>query len=455
MATVEAPTHEARTLKSSALKEGLRKLVQADNTTNIFYLVRTWLFLVACIGGALLFDAWRVEQGLAFWWSVPAYALAIVCIGAGQHQLTGLAHEASHHTLFRHRIANDLVSDLCCMFPLFSSTHHYRLQHMAHHQFVNDPERDPDVSQLRTSGHWLDFPLPKDEFLRTLLAQLWPLNLIRYIRVRAQYNAIGTDKNPYIKKNVKQSKLPVRVGIIYLLSMVALLTLLVTFGQTLLLAIVPVVMWVSVMTFYAVIPKSLFHQSRVRPVVSSRTMTFLRITFLTTLFLSIAWTTHLTGHWVAIDFFLLWVMPIFTSFSFFMILRQLVQHGNGDRGWLTNTRVFFINPMINFAVFPFGQDYHLPHHMFATVPHYRLRQLHELLLTFPEYREEATVVEGYFAPPRHPAKHPTVVDVLGPEFAPHGDHEAFIDHSVLEGNEIEDRQAILEQEIASKREASS
>ena len=30
---------------------------------------------------------------------------------------------------------------------------------------------------------------------------------------------------------------------------------------------------------------------------------------------------------------------------------------------------------IRFAVFPMGQDYHLPHHMFCTVPHYRLRDL--------------------------------------------------------------------------------
>ena len=73
-------------------------------------------------------------------------------------------------------------------------------------------------------------------------------------------------------------------------------------------------------------------------------------------------------------YFLLWLVPLFTSFSFFMILRQMVQHGNGDRGWLTNTRIFFVDRFINFAVFPMGQDYHLPHHLFATVPHYRLKR---------------------------------------------------------------------------------
>jgi len=38
----------------------------------------------------------------------------------------------------------------------------------------------------------------------------------------------------------------------------------------------------------------------------------------------------MTGAPAAVYYFLLWVVPLLTSFSFFMILRQLVQHGNGD-----------------------------------------------------------------------------------------------------------------------------
>ncbi len=104
------------------------------------------------------------------------------------------------------------------------------------------------------------------------------------------------------------------------------------------------------------------------------------------LFWAIAWLSLTVTPWAAAFYLLLWALPIFTSFSFFMILRQLVQHGNGDRGWLTNTRVFFVNRLINYAVFPMGQDYHLPHHIFASVPHYRLRELHEFLLQCVEYR---------------------------------------------------------------------
>src|SRR5207249_8087278 len=141
-----------------------------------------------------------------------------------------------------------------------------------------------------------------------------------------------------------------------------------------------------------------FHQSRLHPPVSQRAMTILRITFLTGLFAGLAWITHLTGAPAAVYFLLLWAVPLLTSFSFFMILRQIVQHGNGDRGWLTNTRIFFVHPFIRFAVFPMGQDYHLPHHTFASVPHYRLKELHEALLECAEYRDQAIEVEGYFFP---------------------------------------------------------
>ena len=110
------------------------------------------------IGGTLWFYHLQASLGWHWAWNIPVTIVAIVLVGAGQHQLTGLAHEASHHILFKNRYWNDLASDLLCMFPLYSSTHHYRLQHIAHHQFVNDPERDgpeliePALRLARTAG---------------------------------------------------------------------------------------------------------------------------------------------------------------------------------------------------------------------------------------------------------------------------------------------------------------
>lgn len=442
MLAVEAVAPKIDTLSDSRVKEKLQEVRQTDNITNIWYLFRTYLYLAIVIGGAIAFHQYHDAWGLSFWWNLPLMVLAITMVGAGQHQLTGLAHEASHHTLFKNRFWNDLISDLACMFPLYGSTQHYRLQHLAHHQFVNDPDRDPDISQLKTSGHWLNFPVEKAAFIWTLVKQLSPINLFRYMRIRAAYNAIPSDKNPYLKKGWKPVKLTVRVGILYMVSLLGTLFGLVYAGQAMLLAMVPVLMWICVMIFYAVIPESMYHQSRVHPVISMRWMTYMRITYVTALYTGLAWLSLLVTPYAALYYVLLWLVPIFTSFSFFMILRQLVQHGNGDRGWLTNTRVFFVNPFIRFAVFPLGQDYHLPHHTFASVPHYRLKDLHEFLLNVREYREQVVEVEGYFFPFEKPQRKPTVLEVVGPRFF-HRAEDVYIDNSVLEGEQVEEKEAIL------------
>jgi hypothetical protein len=62
-------------------------------------------------------------------------------------------------------------------------------------------------------------------------------------------------------------------------------------------------------------------------------------------------------------------------------------------------------------------------------------------MEYPEYRENAVVVEGYFLPPRYPKTNPTVVDVLGPEFAKHTG-EIHIDNSVMEQDEFEGKEEI-------------
>ena len=425
-----------KSLADPSLKARLQALRRTDNVTNWFYLLAVYVYLGAVIGGAVWFFESREAFEFSWEWNLPVALLGIVLVGAGQHQLSGLAHEGSHHILFRGRYLNDLAADLFTMFPLFSSIHHYRLQHLAHHQFVNDPDRDPDVSQLQTSGHWLDFPVPKRGFIRAILKQLWFTRLIRFMRVRAQYNATGTDKNPYMFKGKKPSKGAVRVGVIYLLALVSMLTALFYFAEVWILAVVPLAMYLVVSAVFLRLPNEKFHQSRLHPVIHARYTSIVRVGFITAVFTTLAVTTKATGSPAVGYYIVLWLVPLFTSFSFFMILRQLVQHGNGGRGWLTNTRTFLVGRLIRLAVFPMGQDYHLPHHLYATVPHYRLKYLHAALMEYPEYREQAIVVEGYFFPPHTPQTNPTVLDVLGPEYAPKG-QPIHIDETVMDGDEFE------------------
>ncbi|HEX4590636.1 MAG TPA: hypothetical protein VH120_11940, partial [Gemmataceae bacterium] len=108
MATVvSAPT--TRLLQEPELKARLQQFRQPDNRTNWYYLLRSYLFLAAVIGGSVVFFTYRAEWGLHWAWNIPVAVVAVGLIGAGQHQLTVLAHEASHHTLFKNKLLNELV----------------------------------------------------------------------------------------------------------------------------------------------------------------------------------------------------------------------------------------------------------------------------------------------------------------------------------------------------------
>jgi fatty acid desaturase len=433
MATIRLAEPRKTSLSDPEFKKRLQELRQTDNYRNWYYLARTYGMLLLVVGGAIGFYQYTRDAGLSLAWNVPVFVVAVVLVGALQHHLANLAHEAVHHTLFKNRYLNDLVSEWLCSFPMFSSTFHYGLHHLAHHQFVNDPVRDPDISQLQKSGHRLSFPILKQEFLEVLFRQMWVPNLIRYSLARAEYDSLGTEHNPYIREEWEFSKLPQRLTLAYMAGLGLSLTALVMYGNPLLLAVLPIVGWGGIMLVLGLLPERYYYQSKIRPLFSIRALGMMRTTFLTVLFCALAWATWRTGDWWAVYFFLLWVLPLGTSFPLFMVLRQIVQHGNGDRGWLTNSRVFLCHPFINFAVFPMGQDYHLPHHMFSTIPHYRLKELHEAMLEYPEYSNGATVVEGYFWPKERPPVRPTVVDVLGPAYAPREFRDVYIDNSVLEG----------------------
>jgi fatty acid desaturase len=446
-AAFDPPRYQS--LADPALKKLLQELRQTDNWRNWLYVVRTYALLALVIGGAVWF--YQQTRGSQLWllWNVPVFPLAILAVGALQHHMATLAHEAVHRTLFRNRYMNDFVSEWLCSFPMFSSSFHYGLHHLAHHQFVNDPIRDPDISQMQMSGHRLSFPVVREEFFDVLFRQMWVPNLIRYSLARAEYDSLGTEHNPYVREDWEFSKLPARLTLAHMIITGVMLSALVMYGNALVLAVLPVVELIAMLAVFVALPERYYYQSKIRPIVSVRALAMMRVTFLSLMFGALAWATFATGDWWAAYYFWLWVLPLGTSFPLYMVLRQIVQHGNGDRGWLTNSRVFICHPLINFAVFPLGQDYHLPHHMFSTIPHYRLKELHAALLECAEYREQATVVEGYFWPKERPPVNPTVVDVLGPEYAPQEYRDVFIDNAVLEGRNVseEEKQEILEEGV--------
>jgi fatty acid desaturase len=410
MATLALPSGP-RALNDAKLQRCINQLRPLDNSTNWLYLAREYLFLALALTGTVAFYQYRAAWGLAWAWNIPVTALAWLLVGAQQHRLATLGHEAVHYVLFRNRFLNELISDWFCMFPLLSTTQYYRPQHLGHHQFVNDPDRDPDLAQMTASGHRFQFPMSHGWFLWHCLGKqlLWPLRLVTYTFVRARYAALGDAAGPYELPGPRSRLLGV-VEFGLLLFLLALYTWVGWWGSRTLLALVPVCIEILLAALYVLLPERFFRRVLIRPVVSLRWTGFSRLTHVNLLLAALAWIHHQTGAMAIFYYFVLWLVPLGTTFSLFMILRQVVQHENADGQRLTNTRIFHVGWWIRFAVFPLGMDYHLPHHLFPMIPHYRLRRLHALLLTSEDYRQHATVAEGYFLQRRQPF--PTVLDLM-------------------------------------------
>ncbi len=421
-------------------KEEIRSLKSRDNVTNFLYILRVYTVILVTLALTIWFLQSYQSLGLNIYWTIPVSLISIIIIGASQHQLGGAAHEATHYILFRNKKLNELASDFLCMLPLYTTTFQFRIHHLSHHQFVNDPDKDLDIAQLRESGHWLDFPITHITFLWTLLKQLWLPNLIRYTIARVKYSTLGTDKNPYAKPEKQTPKWPNRFASIYALLTPTILGLLDPLQNLTLLILATVIPWAMMTAYYMMIPADSFPNLRIQPVIPHRITAIHRTTYLALLYGALAIIAYFTRTPTWIYYLLFWILPLFTSFALFMMLRQVVQHGNADRGRLTNTRIFLVNPLIRYAIFPFGMDYHLPHHLYASVPHYKLKKLHKLLKQYdPDYQKNGQVVEGYFSPPsvKQEQTSPTVMEVLGPEYAvKDGENKAYIDNDALEYAEL-------------------
>jgi fatty acid desaturase len=302
---------------------------------------------------------------------------------------------------------------------MFTSTHVYRQHHLEHHRFVNDAARDPDLVRLRATGHELDFPLPVVAALRFVARQLLLVPLVRYMLVRARLDALGTAGHEVAGAagvatgpGARGSRLATRIALVQV-ALAALLCAAAPWGTTPARVALPALaLWTAGALVLARLPARRYRAARYPSTLAPALATILRTLHLTPLAVGLALAERAGPRPVVGWFLLLWVLPLFTTFPLFLVLRELVQHGNADRGWASNSRVLLVGPLVRYAVFPFGMDYHLPHHMFASVPHYRLRELHAVLARHPAYAA-GRVVEGYALPARRrSARPPTALEAL-------------------------------------------
>jgi fatty acid desaturase len=94
----------------------------------------------------------------------------------------------------------------------------------------------------------------------------------------------------------------------------------------------------------------------------------------------------------------LWVIAFMTSHMLISRIRQIAEHAavpdHFDPDIRLNTRTIYISWLQALLVAPHGLNFHLEHHLMASVPIYRLRELHQILLD-KGYYEGIEFPKGY------------------------------------------------------------
>ncbi|MFT7246385.1 MAG: fatty acid desaturase [Candidatus Azotimanducaceae bacterium] len=96
--------------------------------------------------------------------------------------------------------------------------------------------------------------------------------------------------------------------------------------------------------------------------------------------------------------FLVWVAAFMTTHMMIVRIRQIAEHAGVPNHFDTdprlNTRTLYINPLERLFIAPHRVNYHLEHHMLASVPIYRLEKLHRILMN-KGYYDDVTFQRGY------------------------------------------------------------
>jgi fatty acid desaturase len=272
-----------------------------------------------------------VAVAAAIHWPHPlVIALAILVVAAGQHGLAVLAHEAAHYRLFETRWLNDLAGKLCGA-PLGVSMLTYRVIHRIHHNHLYQ-EIDPDLALMA------GYPRGRAYLFGKLLKDLSGITIVKnYLYFTGRQLVKPIDE---MVKPIGGAVKPV--------------------GDT---------------------SKRLRRAAR----HDRRLVLALHLLLLAAAIVSGGWRWYL----------LLWLLPLVTVLQVILRLRAVCEHGAVKElsSPLTAARTTLAPPWARWIMFPHNVNYHIEHHLYPSVPHYRLAECHRRL-------QAAGALEGAEVVPR-------------------------------------------------------
>jgi len=96
--------------------------------------------------------------------------------------------------------------------------------------------------------------------------------------------------------------------------------------------------------------------------------------------------------------YLLWIIPLFTSFQLFLRIRAMAEHSMVESTLdpHANTRTTYANLIERLFVAPHYVNYHAEHHLMMTVPPYNLPKMHAILLD-KGFFDKGPLEKGYLS----------------------------------------------------------
>jgi fatty acid desaturase len=285
---------------------------------------------------ALAFVAMALASDLTWWLALPAFLLAMAVIAGRQLCLAILMHDASHGTLFKTRWLNDVLADWLCARPIWNDLHKYRAHHLIHHTRTGTDE-DSDISLIAP------FPTTRASLVRKLARDLLGLTGLKFLFGRVLQDAgllKWTVANDVVWLPRDGKRWYQHVGLLLRNMVPMLITNAVLFA---LLALA-----------------------------------------------GYAW------------LYLFWVLAYITPFPFFLRIRSLAEHACTERSsdMFRNTRTTRAGWLARSFVAPLRVHFHIEHHVMASVPWFRLKDMHQLLRAKqavpapPGYRDVLRVVSS-------------------------------------------------------------
>jgi fatty acid desaturase len=308
--------------------EKLRELSRIDGLKAAQAIVMEWSVIVA------------IALFCHRYWHPVLYLLAVMLLGARQHALAVLNHEATHYRLLPRRSWNDLIAEPLLAWPILISTRWFRSFHHPHHRHLGTPE---DSNRLIYKTHTASNQLTRP----------WTF-----------------PKHPLAFAGLLFIDLLGITGIFYGLRVVSRI-------------------WTVRSPLYSTL-QGLYYSSIVTLIF------YFQLQQLVLLY---------------------WFIPLFTWFILTNHLRIIGEHSAiaiqkdlpSDQAFYELTRTTLPAWWDSLLLVPRNISYHIEHHMYPSVPFYRLPELHACLMEKTGFQSRAHITVTYWGVIKELVGHPNLI----------------------------------------------